>query len=54
MRWTKRLVYAGVGWDPRQAARAEALYQSRSFETDDFREGVAALLGKREPKFSGR
>lgn len=54
VRWTKRLVYAGVGWDPRQAARAEALYQSRSFETDDFREGVAALLGKREPKFSGR
>jgi enoyl-CoA hydratase/carnithine racemase len=54
VRWTKRLVYAGVGWDPRQHARAEALYQSRTFETDDFREGVAALLGKREPKFSGR
>jgi enoyl-CoA hydratase/carnithine racemase len=54
VRWTKRLVYQGVGWDPRQHARAEALYQSRTFETEDFREGVAALLGKREPKFEGR
>ena len=46
VRWTKRLVYAGVDWDPRQAARAEAHYQSRTQETDDFREGVAALLGE--------
>jgi enoyl-CoA hydratase/carnithine racemase len=54
VRWTKRLIYAGVGWDPRQAARAEAQYQSRTQETEDFREGVAALLAKREPKFEGR
>ncbi|HEX5067925.1 MAG TPA: enoyl-CoA hydratase/isomerase family protein [Myxococcota bacterium] len=54
VRWTKHLVYAGVGWDPRSAARIEAHYQSRTFESDDFREGVAALLGKREPKFEGR
>jgi enoyl-CoA hydratase/carnithine racemase len=54
VRWTKRLIYAGVGWDPRQAARQEALYQSRTQETQDFREGVAALLGKREPEFEGR
>jgi enoyl-CoA hydratase/carnithine racemase len=54
VRWTKRLVYAGAGWDPRQAARAEAHYQSRTQETEDFKEGVAALLGKREPKFRGR
>jgi enoyl-CoA hydratase/carnithine racemase len=54
VRWTKRLIYAGVGWDPKQAARAEAQYQSRTQETADFREGIAALLGKREPKFEGR
>ncbi|HXK21160.1 MAG TPA: enoyl-CoA hydratase/isomerase family protein [Myxococcota bacterium] len=53
VRWTKRLVYAGVAWDPRQQARVEALYQSRTQETGDFREGVAALLAKREPKFRG-
>jgi len=54
VRWTKRLIYGGVGWNPRGAAHIEAHYQSRTFESDDFREGVAALLGKREPKFEGR
>jgi enoyl-CoA hydratase/carnithine racemase len=54
VRWTKRSLYEGLAWDPRTAARREALLQSRSFETGDFREGVAALLGKREPRFEGR
>ncbi|MGH7287572.1 MAG: enoyl-CoA hydratase/isomerase family protein [Myxococcota bacterium] len=54
VRWTKRTFYEGLVWDPRTAARREAAVQSRSFETDDFREGVAALLGKREPEFKGR
>ena len=54
VRWTKRTLYEGLAWDPKTAARREALVQSRSFETEDFREGVAALLGKREPKFRGR
>ena len=54
VRWTKRALYEGLAWDPRTAARREAAVQSRSFETDDFREGVAALLGKREPEFKGR
>jgi enoyl-CoA hydratase/carnithine racemase len=54
VRWTKRTLYEGLGWDPETAARHEALLQSRSFETEDFREGVAALLGKREPRFTGR
>jgi enoyl-CoA hydratase/carnithine racemase len=54
VRWTKRSLYEGLGWDPKTAARREALLQSRSFETDDFREGVAALLGKRDPAFKGR
>jgi enoyl-CoA hydratase/carnithine racemase len=54
VRWTKRSLYEGLAWDPKTAARREALLQSRSFETADFREGVAALLGKREPRFEGR
>jgi enoyl-CoA hydratase/carnithine racemase len=54
VRWTKRSLYEGLAWDPKTAARREALLQSRSFETEDFREGVAALLGKREPEFRGR
>jgi enoyl-CoA hydratase/carnithine racemase len=54
VRWTRRTLYEGLGWDPKSAARPEALVQSRSFETEDFREGVAALLAKREPRFRGR
>lgn len=54
VRWTKRSIYQGLGWDPRQAARFEAHVQSRTTETEDFREGVSALLEKREPRFRGR
>jgi len=54
VRWTKRSIYQGLDWDPPRAARQEALVQSRSMETQDFREGVAALLGRRDPKFQGR
>jgi enoyl-CoA hydratase/carnithine racemase len=54
VRWTKRSLYEGLAWDPKTAARREAQVQSRTFETEDFREGVAALLEKREPRFRGR
>jgi enoyl-CoA hydratase/carnithine racemase len=54
VRWTKRSIYAGLAWDPRASARGEAHVQSRTFETDDAREGIAALLAKRPPKFQGR
>jgi len=54
VRWTKRSIYEGLAWDPRGAARREAHVQSRSFETEDAREGIAALLAKRPPKFRGR
>jgi enoyl-CoA hydratase len=54
VRWTKRSIYEGLGWDPRTAARREAHVQSRSAETEDAREGIAALLERREPDFRGR
>ncbi|MFP6663343.1 MAG: enoyl-CoA hydratase/isomerase family protein [Deltaproteobacteria bacterium] len=54
VRWTKQTIYQGLSWDPKTAARYEAHAQSRTFETEDFREGVAALLAKRKPEFKGR
>ncbi len=54
VRWTKESIYRGLDWDPRAAARFEAHVQSRSAETEDSREGIAALLGRREPEFRGR
>jgi enoyl-CoA hydratase/carnithine racemase len=54
VRWTKRSIYQGLSWDPRTAARYEGLVQSRTGETEDFREGTRALLEKREPRFKGR
>jgi len=54
VRWTKRSLYRNYGWDPVSAAEAEAHAQSRTFETEDSKEGVAALLEKRAPVFKGR
>lgn len=54
VRWTKRSIYQGLAWDPRTAARYEGMVQSRTMETEDFREGTKALLEKREPQFRGR
>ena len=54
VRWTKQSIYRHLSWDPPSAARYEAHLQSRSFETEDHREGVKALLEKRSPRFEGR
>jgi len=54
VRWAKRSIYEGLGWDPRTAARREAQVQSRTLETEDAREGIAALLAKRDAEFRGR
>ena len=54
VRWTKESIYRGLDWDPRSAARHEAHVQSRTAETEDSREGIAALLERRTPDFKGR
>jgi enoyl-CoA hydratase/carnithine racemase len=54
VRATKRAMLDGLGWDVRRAAWREAFAQAATVATDDFREGVAALLDKREPRFEGK
>ncbi|MEM7447125.1 MAG: enoyl-CoA hydratase/isomerase family protein [Myxococcota bacterium] len=53
VRSIKRMLYDGLNWDPRRAARAEALAQAQSLETQDAVEGMNALLEKRPPSFRG-
>lgn len=52
VRLLKRSLYSG--WDPRSAARAEAFAQAATMRSEDAREGIRALLEKREPRFTGR
>ncbi|MFP6660746.1 MAG: enoyl-CoA hydratase/isomerase family protein [Myxococcota bacterium] len=54
VRWTKKSLYRGIDWDPRSAAEFVAHAQSRTLETSDAKEGIAALLEKRDPVFQGR
>jgi enoyl-CoA hydratase/carnithine racemase len=53
VRLTKQTIYRHLQWGPVEAARYEAHLQSRTLETDDSREGIAALLEKRPPVFRG-
>lgn len=50
---TKRAMMEGLGWDARKAAYRESYAQAATVETEDAREGIAALLEKRAPRFSG-
>lgn len=54
VRMMKRSLYDGLGWDVRGAALREAYAQAATVDTDDFREGMSALLEKRPPRFTGR
>jgi enoyl-CoA hydratase/carnithine racemase len=53
VRATKRAIQRGLDLQVRDAARLEAFAQAESVATDDAREGIAALLAKRPPKFTG-
>jgi enoyl-CoA hydratase/carnithine racemase len=54
VRATKRAIRRGLGLAVRDAAMAEAFAQAETVATDDAREGIAALLGKRAPVFTGK
>ena len=54
VRATKAAIRRGLGLEIREAARAESVVQAQSIAMDDAREGIAALLDKREPTFTGK
>jgi enoyl-CoA hydratase/carnithine racemase len=53
VRATKAAIRRGLLLAVREAALAEAYAQAQTIDTDDAREGIAALLGKRDPVFTG-
>jgi enoyl-CoA hydratase/carnithine racemase len=54
VRATKAAMRYGLELHVREAARLEAFAQAETVDTDDAREGIAALLAKRDPVFTGR
>ena len=54
VRLMKKTIYQSLDWNPRTAAWRVAFAQAATVETDDAREGVAALLAKRQPVFLGK
>lgn len=54
VRATKQAIRRGLELHVREAAHAEAFAQAESVAMEDSREGIAALLEKRPPVFTGR
>jgi enoyl-CoA hydratase/carnithine racemase len=54
VRATKAHLFRGLDWDPRSHAAREAVDQAATLGTADAAEGIAALLAKRDPVFTGR
>jgi len=50
----KQSFYRNLNWDPRSAAIGEAWAQSATMSSQDSTEGIAALLEKRDPVFTGK
>lgn len=53
VRLMKRSMLKNLDWNPRGAVEIESLYQTRTFAMEDSREGIRALLEKREAVFRG-
>lgn len=54
VRMMKRTFYDGLNWDPRQGAWREAWAQAATVQSADATEGIAAMLAKRTPDFTGK
>jgi enoyl-CoA hydratase/carnithine racemase len=54
VRYTKAAIRRGLALTVREAAMEEAVYQAETLATEDCKEGIAALLEKRMPVFTGR
>ncbi len=54
VRATKAAIRRGLDLHVREAAHLEAYAQAETVATEDSREGIAALLAKRPPQFTGR
>ncbi len=54
VRHTKAAIRRGLALTVREAAMEEAVAQAETIATDDAKEGIAALLAKRAPVFTGR
>lgn len=54
MKLTKRVIYYGATNDVVPTMELEGYLQLELFRTEDFQEGVASFLEKRQPKFKGK
>ena len=54
VRHTKAAIRRGLALTVREAAMEEAVAQAETVATEDAKEGIAALLAKRPPVFTGR
>jgi enoyl-CoA hydratase len=54
VRMVKRALYRGVEHSLDDALDLESMQQSATFRTTDAREGIKAVMEKREPKFTGQ
>jgi enoyl-CoA hydratase/carnithine racemase len=54
VRHTKAAIKRGLALTVREAALEEAIAQAETIASDDSKEGIAALLAKRPPVFTGR
>ena len=54
VKMTKRAIYQGLNHSLDDALELESLQQGITFTTDDAREGIQAIMDKRDPVFQGR